>query len=372
MNEIKEILCEDHLKDIYFFHTGKKNIFGLHHPDSSISNDKNYKYIRIGKIEYDLPDASSEVCIHENLTVSVENGTSTSELYKNTIVNDVTIFGIVKANRVVSSSFKCLCTPIMDSLSILDIRLTEEKEVIDEVDVYSLGIWLNVENITKVFISLNISHSTNTVPLNDFSFSSGYTIKILKESEKLIDINTSSLSSFIDSMKFCNSANSNQDLIDRVIALENKPSSEICFGSVLYDIGFEPMTTGSEALAKQTVTPTSIDTGLGQSPFLSMNTADQYVSVYKDGIYAIQLCSKFIHAISEEKINISVIVNEDEIISLNYNPHSVYEMGDFINSSMVVVNLKRDDLIKLKFQFVGTPEVDIVNDGTNIKVIRLQ
>ena len=46
-NNIINTFFQDYLARSYFFYTGKTNVLGIQHPDSSILNDNDYKYTEL-------------------------------------------------------------------------------------------------------------------------------------------------------------------------------------------------------------------------------------------------------------------------------------------------------------------------------------
>lgn len=363
---ISNSFFEDHNAGIYFYYTGKKNILGLQHPDSSILNDKNYKYTRIGIITYDLPDSTSETCVDETLTIAMENASSVSDSYENSNVNRVHIFGIVKGNRVVKTSFKCVCEPIFSDSSILDIYLTEENTLVDGLSTYCLGIWVKSENCNKIFVTMDNSHAINTVPMNEYCFSSSYELSLLKEANKEADVDTSDLDSYVQASTFCTGTNIYKNILDRLTALENQKSYNFSYAKVTYDVGFVPINSGDDALLDQIITPSNISYGMDASPFLTLNTTEQYFTVKESGAYLIQLNSKF--SGSTSKIKISITNNTDTVSEIVYDPS--YEIST-LSIPLTVLNLDETNLIRIKFTFIDTTVDDIVNNGTDMTVIRL-
>lgn len=371
---IKEGYFEDSEANTMSFFTCKSSIIGFNYPDTVVANDKNYKYIRVGLFSYNSPDVSSEVFINENFNVAIENGSSDKDSYKNTIVNNVHITGVIKGNRVIKSTFKCVCDPVMGDAKLLEIYLTEERNTSGGITSYHVGVWVNVLNTTKVYLKMNNSHSMSTNPSNRYSFTSGYIFDLLEEDYKSTDVNTSNVDAFINSMKFCTGTSSHNDLIDRLVALETKPSADVRFGTVVYDTGFEPILVGSDSLTDQIITPTSITTGLDGTRFLSLSVSNQYFSVVEDGIYMVQICSKFVRASSggTGNVKVSLSVNNDEMCSVTYNPINLLSDGDFMNSPMEVLSLTRSDMIRLKFKFADKVANGTYNDGTVVKVTKIQ
>ena len=364
MADIYNSFFQDHLGATYFYYTGKVNVLGIQHPDSSILNDRGYKYTRIAVITYSLPDSTSEACIDESFTIAIEN--DTSEGYTNSIINRVHVFGIVKGNRVVKSTFRCTCEPVFSNLDILDVRLAEETKVTDGISTYCLGIWVKTENCNKIFVTLDSSHSVNSIPMNEYCFSSLYETSLLKENSKVVDEDVTNLDSYISSLAFCTGKNIYESMLSRITTLESEAKYNFSNASVTYDPGFVPITTGDDALLEQIITPTNISYGTGMSPFLTLNTALQLFSVKEQGSYLLQLNSKFTG--TPGSIRITLTVNNNVMSELVYDPS--YGISS-LSAPLVVLNLQDTDLIRVKFSFNG-PIIDgLVNDGTTLTVIRL-
>lgn len=363
-NNIINTFFQDYLARSYFFYTGKTNVLGIQHPDSSILNDNDYKYTRIGVITYDLADDTSETCVDEALTIALENGTS--EGYENSIINRVHIFGIVKGNRVVKSTFKCTCEPVFADTSVLEIYLTEETILVDGFSKYCLGIWVKTEGCKKIFITMDNSHSINTNPLNEYSFSSNYELSLLKEDTKEGDTTMTDLDTYVQTASFCTGENIFSSIHDRLAALESQTAYNFSYATVSYDVGFTPITVGNSALYPQIITPSNISYGSGISPFISLNTSGQYFTVKEAGSYILQLNSKFSGPTG--KIRISITNNIDTIAELEYDPS--YSISS-LTTPLVVLNLDSSNLIRVRFTFVDSAINGVVNEGTTMMVMRL-
>ena len=357
-------LFQDEKANAYFFYSGKSTVLGIQHPDVSILNDRNYKYTRLGVIIYDLPDDDTETCVDETLTVALENGTSDG--YANSIVNRIHIFGIVKGNRVVKSTFKCTCEPVFADLDIMEIYLTEETTLVDDLSTYCLGIWAKTENCGKIFITLDNSHSTNTVPMDTYCFSSSYKLNLINQDTKVADVDTSDLDTYVQASAFCTGTNLFKTITDRLTALESEASYNFSYATITYDVGFSPIHIGDEALLQQIITPANVSYGGEISPFLTMNTAGQYFTVKEKGSYLLQLNSKFTG--SSCKIKVTVTNNNDTVSELEYDPS--YSISS-LSTPLAVINLQTTDIIRVKFSFIDATVDDIVNSGTTMMVIRL-
>lgn len=355
---------QDHLAGVYFYYTGKRSVLGIQHPDVSILNDKNYKYTRIGVITYDLPDNDTETCVDETLTVAMENGTSTG--YSNSIINRIHIFGIVKGNRVVKSTFKCTCEPVFADLGIMETYLTEETTLVDGMSTYCLGIWVKSENCEKIFINMDSSHAINSVPMDNYCFSSSYELSLINEETKTADVDMTDLDVYITASSFCTGTNLFKTITDRLEELENRASYNFNYATVTYDAGFTPIATGSEALSQQIITPANISYGVGISPFITMNTTNQYFTVKEAGSYLLQLNSKFTGPSC--KIRVSISNNNDTVSEIVYDPS--YDISS-LSTPLVVLNLQQSNIIRVKFNFINAATNDVVNAGTNMMVMRL-
>lgn len=361
---INNSFFQDHLANVYFFYTGKTNVLGIQHPDSSILNDKDYKWTRIGVITYDLADETTETCVDETLTIALEN--DTSEGYENSIINRVHILGIVKGNRVVKSTFKCACEPVFTDTDVLEIHLTEETTTTNGLSTYCLGIWVKTENCNKIFITMDNSHSINTVPLNEYCFSSGYELTLLKEDTKEADTSMTDLDTYVQASSFCTGENIFSSILNRLTALENRSSYNFSYATVTYDIGFTPISTGSDALLPQIITPSNISYRGNISPFLKLSTAGQYFTVQEAGSYLFQLNSKF--SGSTGRIQITITNNNDIVAELVYDPS--YSISS-LTTPLVVLNVDDSNVIRVKFTFVDGAIDDVVNEGTTMMVMRL-
>lgn len=359
---------EDSNENVHFFYNNKENVLGFHYPDFYIINDKNYKYIRIANIIlsdsiYSMSN-NDMICIDESFIVNLngyKESNTTNYSAKINIVGYVNSDGELKKD-----TFKCVYTPEFDDMSMLDMYLTEETTIVDDYSYKSIGVWVKVENADIIFITKNITKSIDSVPMSNNYIHSGYTIDFLTDDKKIANTNTSNLDSYVTSLSFCKGINKHKELLDRINTLESKDDFNLNIANIEYDNGFVPITTGSDSMQPQIITPVTVNYTQGFEPFISIKAADKYFTVKKFGVYLIQLNTKLI---SEEtcKVKISVSVNntdESEIIYDTKGDVSIY------SAPLKVLLLSPSDIVRVKMLFTDTAK-DITNENTNITLIRL-
>ena len=355
-----------------FFYTGKSNVLGLMHPDSSLLNNKNYGYMRIAYIYFeDSLLSTDEVIVDETFTVTCQSSTSGAD----GVAAQVQVYGTTKGKVPAADKFKCICTPIISDSSIPEIYITKENLVVDdtEIAVPCIGIWLRTNGFKKIFVNAEKSISRNSIPFNEEHLDSKYYIDFLVNSEIEANTNTTNTSSQVTVNAVCRSVNIYSSMQKRLLALESTALPSFQYAYVSYDEGFIPVYSGNKAVEYQLVSPSSVNYSLANSNnFLKFNT-DKTISVTTPGTYMIQLSSGIKCADSAKKpadVELSVYVDDTKIAPMTIKKSLALKEDENYSGNMAVVTLSATSKIKLQFKF-GTNIGDaITNTDTYLSVMR--
>lgn len=364
--------CEDDEANKHFQYTGKLNVLGLAHPDSSLLNDRDYGYMRVATIYFeDSLLATDEVTINESFTIAGQLASSTSEGTAN--VCKVQLYGVAKGKYPVNSTFKCVCTPLLSDSEIPMIYITKESLTIDDSTVPGIGIWLQTGNYAKVFVNNDSSHSRNTVPFNGEHLDSRYYVEYLINSEIESGVNTTNTYSQIAVNVVCRGVNINSDILKRLTAIEGTALPKFQYGYVSYDEGFIPTYVGNAAVDYQLVSPSAVQYSLANSAkFLQFNS-DKTLSVLEAGTYMIQLSSGIkcgSDATKPADVELNVYVDDVKVAPMTIQRSLTVGSIDNCSGNMAVVTLSTSSKIKVKFKFGSNIGDSITNTSTYLSVMR--
>lgn len=390
-----ESFFSDHTGDRYLFYTGKNDVLGLKYPDSAIINDLNTRYVKVATMKLPVVGSttSNMVEVNEILRISyIRSGNLYTKPGINAIVSVIATYNPLNKDIAVNAAYTPISSPVeLDELledaegtnDSMKVSVTYEEITSDGITIPTLGVWIDLgsnSGVGYIYVESIESHAANTAPLNVDFVTNDYNLEITSNQmlHEESTTYTSDLESYIVSTTKASAKNPYRTLVDALKTLIARPSTEIHYGEVTYDVGFEPVYTGNEATQYQLIPPSTINSVEGVT-FAKSDIANNYIQIMESGTYILQLVSgifvepQYVTAGTTTTGRIEVVpyLNNDTIESMRlmYDPKQLFNQ---ISTGMYTVNLNVDDIIRLRFRFLGTPGSDIRNSGyTYMKMTKI-
>ena len=366
---------EDWQANILFRYTGKANVLGLNHPDSYFSNDRTGKYLRFATISYDsTAQPTDQTVVDEEFNVSLTNKENSQYLAESYSIH---LKAHIVGKRVSKNKCKCIITPHMDYLSVPEVYVTEEVEG----DQYRLGLWIRSEFARLIHVFKGVSKANNYTPLNVSYSTSGYYVNIPTNEDIVYGVDVIDESATIIEKQVCRGISIYDAVDKRFQKLEAIKYPDIKAATINTDMAWVPETEGESGAGYQRIPLSNADYGTSLSDtFIRIEAGTtKGFTVSEDGLYLLQIVSRFNTKSAIEDIDIELSLFKDDeqinasvmVMKLKADNGVLHTNPIGIGGAQVLVNLKSTNIVRLQMKFLNGAENGVINEGTTIQIMKI-
>lgn len=374
-NIVKNQYFEDAQGDISFFYTGKSNIIGLPSADAVIDNDRNAKYVRVATITFDTTlQSTQENIIDELLRIGLYNQISAQ--YENYMM-DVHITAHVTGQRITKTKTKLIFKPYDLDDNYNGIYLTEEQNGTN----YIVGLWVDTRYYDSIVLWRVSGSDRTSAHLNEDSFDRSYYLNLLKNEDKVYDVDTTNVFGTINANLVMQGTHYLTTMESRLKRLEQIQYPDIRFCTLATDTSWVPETENATAMQPQRLTINSVDYSLSlSSAFVEIKAGSIKGFVLPEpGLYMIQVINRFdTKSATKDSVIQVYLTKDDDIIPgteilqrLLADNGKTYANNLGLSNGMVLVHSNGANIFRLMFKFLENPQNGVINEGTRIQVMKL-